>query len=70
MNRTRIRILPGHATAHVNRSEAHLTSHILTKEGFMDPSPDYDASDEIEYFFSWLPWALRGVYPPPAYPPV
>jgi hypothetical protein len=36
----------------------------------MDPNPDYDASDEIEYFFSWLPWALRGVYPPPAYPPV
>ncbi len=36
----------------------------------MDPNPDYDASDEIEYFFNWLPWALRGVYPPPAYPPV
>ncbi|WP_442929088.1 hypothetical protein [Mycobacterium sp. MS1601] len=36
----------------------------------MDPNPDYDASDEIEYFFSWFPWALRGVYPPPAYPPV
>jgi hypothetical protein len=36
----------------------------------VDPNPDYDASDEIEYFFSWLPWALRGAYPPPAYPPV
>ena len=36
----------------------------------MEPTPDYDATDEIEYFFSWLPWALRGVYPPPAYPPV
>jgi hypothetical protein len=36
----------------------------------MDPNPDYDATDEVEYFFSWLPWALRGVYPPPAYPPV
>ncbi|GAA2420154.1 hypothetical protein A7G45_01925 [Mycolicibacterium llatzerense] len=36
----------------------------------MDPVPDYDASDEVEYFFTWLPWALRGVYPPPAYPPV
>jgi hypothetical protein len=34
----------------------------------MDPNPDYDATDEIEYFFAWLPWALRGVYPPPAYP--
>jgi len=42
----------------------------------MDPNPDYDASDEIEYFFNWLPWAVRGIadpgggYPPPAYPPV
>jgi len=36
----------------------------------MDPSPDYDASDEVEYFFNWVPWGLRGVYPPPAYPPV
>jgi uncharacterized protein YkwD len=33
-----------------------------------DPSPDYDASDEFEYGFDWLPWILRGVYPPPAYP--
>jgi hypothetical protein len=39
-------------------------------EVLMDPNPDYDASDEIEYFFQWLPWGLRGVYPPPAYPPV
>lgn len=36
----------------------------------MDPSPDYDATDELEYFFSAFPWALRGVYPPPAIPPV
>jgi len=36
----------------------------------VDPNPDYDASDELEYFFNWFPWALRGVYPPPAYPPV
>lgn len=34
-----------------------------------DPKPDYDASDELEYGLSWLPWILRGVYPPPAYPP-
>jgi hypothetical protein len=33
-----------------------------------DPNPDYDASDELEYGFSWFPWILRGVYPPPAYP--
>jgi hypothetical protein len=36
----------------------------------MDPNPDYDASDELQYFFQFLPWGLRGVYPPPAYPPV
>jgi uncharacterized protein YkwD len=35
----------------------------------IDPSPDYDASDEIEYGMNWLPWILRGAYPPPAYPP-
>ncbi len=35
----------------------------------IDPSPDYDASDEIEYGISWLPWILRGVYPPPGMPP-
>lgn len=34
-----------------------------------DPNPDYDASDEIEYAIDWFPWILRGVYPPPAYPP-
>ncbi len=34
----------------------------------MDPNPDYDASDEVEYFFTWLPWALRGVYPPARVP--
>lgn len=42
----------------------------------MDPSPDYDVSDEIEFFFRYLTWGLRGGvetgdgYPPPAYPPV
>jgi hypothetical protein len=36
----------------------------------MDPNPDYDASDEVEYFLSYFPWIFRGVYPPPAYPPV
>ena len=41
----------------------------------MDPNPDYDMSDEIEFFFRYVPWGLRGVvdgngYPPPAYPPV
>jgi hypothetical protein len=35
----------------------------------MDPEPDYDVSDEFEYFINALAWGLRGVYPPPAYPP-
>ncbi|BBY02444.1 hypothetical protein MSEO_29430 [Mycobacterium seoulense] len=34
-----------------------------------DPSPDYDASDELEFGFNWFPWILRGVYPPPGNPP-
>lgn len=35
----------------------------------MDPTPDYDASDELEFGLRWFPWILRGVYPPPANPP-
>jgi uncharacterized protein YkwD len=35
----------------------------------LDPSPDYDGSDELEFGVNWFPWILRGVYPPPAYPP-
>ncbi|GAT16253.1 uncharacterized protein RMCT_3222 [Mycolicibacterium thermoresistibile] len=36
----------------------------------VDPNSDYDASDELEYGINWFAWILRGVYPPPAYPPV
>jgi len=35
----------------------------------MDPSPDYDATDEVEYAVKWFAWILRGHYPPPGYPP-
>jgi Cysteine-rich secretory protein family len=35
----------------------------------LDPSPDYDASDEVEFGINWFPWILRGVYPPPGNPP-
>lgn len=34
-----------------------------------DPSPDYDASDELEFANNWWAWMLRGVYPPPGNPP-
>jgi hypothetical protein len=42
---------------------------VLAENGALDPNPDYDGSDEIEYGINWFPWILRGVYPPPAYPP-
>jgi uncharacterized protein YkwD len=42
---------------------------VLPENSALDPNPDYDGSDEIEYGLNWLPWILRGVYPPPAYPP-
>jgi hypothetical protein len=35
----------------------------------MDPSLDYDVSDELEYTINWFAHILRGQYPPPAYPP-
>jgi hypothetical protein len=35
----------------------------------LDPSPDYDASDELEFGNNWWAWILRGVYPPPGIPP-
>jgi hypothetical protein len=35
----------------------------------LDPAPDYDGSDELEFGINWFPWILRGAYPPPAYPP-
>lgn len=35
----------------------------------MDPNPDYDFSDELEYGVNAFAWILRGVYPPPGIPP-
>jgi uncharacterized protein YkwD len=35
----------------------------------LDPSPDYDASDELQFGTDWFAWILRGAYPPPGYPP-
>jgi hypothetical protein len=50
--------------------EVGLPAPVVLQENVpLDPSPDYDASDEIEYGIDWFPWILRGVYPPPAYPP-
>ena len=35
----------------------------------MNPNPDYDASDELDYGIAAYAWLLRGVYPPPYYGP-
>ena len=55
---------------HLLGPELGLPSPVLLQQNVpLDPAPDYDASDEIEYFFNWLPWDARWGYPPPAYPP-
>jgi hypothetical protein len=57
--------------AHINLRLRRFRPHIHQKESdHLDPNPDYDASDEIEYGINWFAWILRGVYPPPACPPV
>jgi hypothetical protein len=55
---------------HLLGPELGLPSPVLLQQNVpLDAAPDYDASDEIEYFFNWLPWIVRWGYPPPAYPP-
>ncbi|ORW68107.1 CAP domain-containing protein [Mycobacterium saskatchewanense] len=51
------------------RSTVQASPHAGTQDAPVDPGPDYDASDEIEFGTNWFAWILRGVYPPPAYPP-
>jgi len=50
------------------RQQTSATARI--KEASMDPTPDYDLSDELEYGTAAFAWLLRGVYPPPGYPPI
>jgi hypothetical protein len=55
---------------HLLGPELGLPPPVLLQQNVpLDPAPDYDASDEIEYGLNWFPWILRGAYPPPAYPP-
>ena len=55
---------------HLLGPELGLPSPVLLQQNVpLDPAPDYDASDEIEYGINWFPWILRGGYPPPANPP-
>jgi hypothetical protein len=46
----------------------HSGRHATTGD-HMNPNPDYDASDEVEYGIQAIAWLLRGVYPPPSYAP-
>jgi uncharacterized protein YkwD len=60
---------PTHPTHSVSAPGVPPPPAVPAEDVPVDPSPDYDASDEIEYGIDWVPWILRGVYPPPAYPP-
>ncbi|MCW2626712.1 CAP domain-containing protein [Mycobacterium sp.] len=60
---------PEHAPATNGSQAGPAPALALSQDTPIDPSPDYDASDEVEYGVNWLAWILRGVYPPPAYPP-
>jgi hypothetical protein len=42
---------------------------VRTKGDQVNPNPDYDASDEVEYGIAAIAWLLRGHYPPPSYGP-
>ncbi|GAB4927939.1 hypothetical protein Mkiyose1665_11080 [Mycobacterium kiyosense] len=59
---------PAQSTA-VGQQTGPVPAVVLPENVPLDPSPQYDASDEVEYAISWLPWILRGVYPPPGMPP-
>jgi len=56
-------------SAQRNVAEAALPPGSQANNIPIDPSPDYDASDEVEFGVNWYAWILRGVYPPPPIPP-
>jgi hypothetical protein len=47
----------------------YLDKDLRRRVSQMNPNPDYDASDELEYGIASYAWLLRGVYPPPSYAP-
>jgi hypothetical protein len=47
----------------------YLDEDLRRRASQMNPNPDYDASDELEYGIASYAWLLRGVYPPPSYAP-
>src|ERR1700744_2710034 len=55
--------------AHQRDRLGHLDEDQRRRVSQMDPNPDYDASDELQYGIASYAWLLRGVYPPPAYVP-
>ena len=40
------------------------------ENALIDPNPDCDGSDEMQYGMNSFAWIPRGVSPPPAYPPI
>jgi hypothetical protein len=51
------------------RGLRYLDKDLRRRVSQMNPNPDYDASDELEYGIASYAWLLRGVYPPPSYAP-
>jgi hypothetical protein len=56
-------------TAICSTTRHHVDEDLRRRVGQMNPNPDYDASDELEYGIAAYAWLLRGVYPPPSYAP-
>ena len=58
------------AAARYAQLHGHDVDEVLRRRvSQMNPNPDYDASDELQYGFAAYAWLLRGVYPPPSYAP-
>jgi len=51
------------------RQLPYLGEDLRRRVSQMNPNPDYDASDELEYGIASFAWLLRGNYPPPSYAP-
>ena len=60
---------PSEKNSQRNVAEAALPPGSQANNIPLDPSPDYDASDELEHGLNWYAWILRGIYPPPGIPP-
>lgn len=62
-------------TRTLNSGQSKLRGEVMGPSYGYDPNPDYEITDEAEFFFKYLTWGLRGVdggggYPPQNYPPI